>query len=85
MLKLKNERISALVTVAVQIFLLIQSVLTAMGKNPIPLDETQVSEILTYIVTGIWSVWSWWRNNNMTRAALIGQIATNHEKELKKK
>lgn len=81
MLTLKNERITAIVTVAVQIFLLVQSILTAAGKNPIPLDETTLSEVLTYILTAAWSVWAWWRNNNMTRAAVKGQLVTNREKD----
>ena len=81
MLTLKNERITAIVTVAVQIFLLVQSILTAAGKNPIPLDETTLSEVLTYILTAAWSVWAWWRNNNMTRAAVRGQMVTNSEKD----
>lgn len=81
MLTLKNERITAIVTVAVQIFLLVQSILTAAGENPIPLDETTLSEVLTYILTAAWSVWAWWRNNNMTRAAVKGQLVTNREKD----
>lgn len=81
MLTLKNERITAIVTVAVQIFLLVQSILTAAGRNPIPLDETTLSEVLTYILTAAWSVWAWWRNNNMTRAAVKGQLVTNREKD----
>ena len=81
MLTLKNERITAIVTVAVQIFLLVQSILTAAGKNPIPLDETTLSEVLTYSLTAAWSVWAWWRNNNMTSAAVKGQLVTNREKD----
>lgn len=84
-MKLRNERISAVVTAIVQIFLLIQTILTAAGKNPIPLDETAVTEMLTYVVTGVWSLWTWWRNNNITRAAVAGQVTTNTEKELAKK
>lgn len=80
-LKLKNERISSIVTIAVQMFLVINTILTAAGKNPIPLDESTATEFITYIVTGVWSVWTWWRNNNMTRAAVAGQLLINHIKK----
>ena len=85
MLKIRNERISAVVTAIVEVFLLINAILTAMGKDPIPFDATTATEFLTYIVTIVWSLWTWWRNNNMTRAAVAGQITTNTEKELARK
>lgn len=81
MLSVKNERITAVVTLAVQIFLVINSVLVAMGKDPIPLDETQITSAATYVATVFWSVWTWWRNNNVTRAAVMGQEVTNNYKD----
>ena len=80
MLKLRNERISAIVTVVVQMFFVINAILTAAGRNPIPFDETAVTETLTYIITIGWSAWAWWRNNNLTKAAVKGQEVTNMEK-----
>lgn len=85
MLKLRNERISAIVSVIVEVFLLINAILTAMGKDPIPFDATAATEMLTYIVTIGWSVLCWWRNQNITRAAVAGQMTTNAEKELGRK
>ena len=79
-LNLKNERITAIVTLAVNAFLVINSVLVAAGKDPIPLDETTASKMITYIVTAVWGVWTWWHNNNMTHAAVAGQLLTNHIK-----
>lgn len=84
MLKVQNERISAIVTLIVQMFLVMNMILTAAGKNPIPLDEAVLTEVLTYILTIAWSVWTWWRNNNMTKAAVVGQMTTNQEKALEK-
>ena len=85
MLTLKKERISAIANAIVELFLLINAILTAMGKDPIPFDATATTEMLTYIVTIVWSMWVWWRNNNVTRAAVAGQVTTNTEKELGRK
>lgn len=76
-----QERVSAIVTVIIQAILIINALLTAAGRNPIPLDETQTSEFLTYAVTIGWNVWAWWRNNNITNAAIEGQKIVNAEKE----
>lgn len=77
---LAQERLAAVVTVIVQMVLLINAFLTAAGKNPIPLDENAISETLTYFVTVAWNVWAWWRNNNVTKAAVEGQKVINTEK-----
>lgn len=37
--------------------------------SPIPVDEVAISTVLT----GIVSIWSWWKNNNFSHAAKKGQ------------
>lgn len=49
---------------------LINQILTARGKNPLPFAENEIYELLTYLFTIGASVWAWWKNNSFTQAAL---------------
>jgi len=49
--------------------LLINAYLTSKGINPIPFDESAVTEVLTQVAAGISCVWAWWKDNNMTKSA----------------
>ena len=81
MLKVRNERITAIVNIIIQMILVLNAILTATGKNPIPVDESALAEVLTYILTIGWSAWIWWRNNNITEFAVKAQMFLNDEKK----
>ena len=66
----KNGRVQAITRIIVTGILFLNAMLTAAGKNPIPLDESLIGEIVSYVASVIMIVWSWWRNNNMTINAL---------------
>lgn len=66
---MKNEIIKAFIRLLVAAILMLNSVLTANGLNPIPFDETAFSDIALQIATGLSVLWVWWRNNNVTAKA----------------
>lgn len=70
---MKNEIVKAVIRLIVVGVLLINTILTAKGINPIPFDESIFTEIATQIAAGIGCMWVWWKNNNMTRAAIEAQ------------
>lgn len=70
---MKNETIKAFIRLLVAAILMLNSVLTAKGLNPIPFDETTFSDIALQIATGLSVIWVWWKNNNLTRAAKEAQ------------
>nr|DAF27494.1 MAG TPA: holin [Caudoviricetes sp.] len=76
---MKNETIKAFIRLLVAAILMLNSVLTAKGLNPIPFDETAFSNIALQIATGLSVLWLWWKNNNVTRAA---KEAQNYKKAL---
>ena len=76
-----NEKSKAIIRLVVQAVLLFNMALTLAGKNPIPLDETALTEWLTIAATGVSSIWVWWKNNNVTKHAQYAQQSLN---ELKK-
>lgn len=75
---MKNETIKAFIRLLVAAILMLNSVLTAKGLNPIPFDETAFSDIALQIATGLSVLWVWWKDNNVTKKARA-------QKELSKK
>lgn len=51
-------------------FALINQILTIFGLNPLPIAETELYNILSMAATIITTVWSWWKNNSFTEAAI---------------
>lgn len=51
----------------------INQILAVNHISPIPVDEVSISTV----ITGAISLWTWWKNNNFTKAAKIGQEKTN--------
>ena len=66
---MKNEKTKAIIRLIVMLVLTANMALTVAGKNPIPLDETALTEWLTVAAAGISAIWSWLKNNNMTKQA----------------
>lgn len=60
---------------------LVNQVLTAMGKNPLPFSDEAIYEGLSAAATVIASLWAWWKNNSFTPAAVE---ADAYLQELKK-
>lgn len=70
---MRNETVKAFIRLLVAAILMLNSVLTAKGLNPIPFDETAFSDVALQIATGLSVLWLWWKNNNVTRAAKEAQ------------
>lgn len=56
---------------------IINQILTAIGKNPLPLDDNTVSAI----ITAVFALLAWWKNNSFTKHA---KLADEFLKEAKK-
>lgn len=65
--KIKGETIAR--TIAL-ILVLVNTILTAIGLNPLPYSETEVYEAISAIVTVVISLWAWWKDNDITQSAL---------------
>ena len=49
---------------------LINQGLSMAGKSPLPMEDEQVTNLLSLIFTIAASLWAWWKNNSFTRAAI---------------
>lgn len=78
--KLTQERAKAIALLVVQLFSVIQTGLSLAGVSQLPFTSDQVSAAITGVIAVITSVWAWWRNNNMTAAAVAGQRVVDRVK-----
>ena len=60
-----------IVRTVVLILTLVNTVLSGMGKNPLPWSEDEMYNGISAIATAIAALWSWWKNNSFTQAAIM--------------
>lgn len=77
---MNKERLMAIVRVIALFITAINALLVAAGKVPFPFDESAFYEGTSYIVAAIVAIWSWWKNNNITIEAQLGQKVINQLK-----
>ena len=66
-MSIKKETIIRTVVLALA---LINQLLTAFGASVIPIDDAQITELLSLVFTIGASVWAWWENNSFTKNAI---------------
>ena len=54
----------------VLIVALVNQALTLAGKNPLPFEDDEIVNALSYAFTTAASLWAWWKNNSFTRNAI---------------
>lgn len=74
---LASERAKAIVLLLVQLYALAQTGLTLAGVSQLPFTSDEVSAAITGLLAVASSVWSWWRNNNLTQEAVDGTRMTH--------
>ena len=72
-----NELYKAIIRLLVTFVLVLNAGLTAKGLNPIPFDESAVTDVLTQLFAAGSIVWSWWKNNNVTKKARAQKEISN--------
>ena len=66
-MKISKETI---VRTIILVVALINQVLTAAGKNPLPFSDEELYTGLTAVFTVAASAWAWWKNNSFTQNAI---------------
>lgn len=49
---------------------LLNTVLNACGKNPLPFSDDEVYTGVSAVVATVAAIWAWWKNNSFTAAAV---------------
>ena len=59
---------------------LLNTVLNACGKNPLPFSDDEVYTGVSAVVATVAAVWAWWKNNSFTFAAVKADEVLKIEK-----
>lgn len=61
-----------IIRAAVLVLSLLNLILSALGKNPIPLSEDGAYIVISSVVASAAAIWNAWKNNSVTKAAKAG-------------
>lgn len=75
-----NTTTKMIIRTVVLIITWVNMVLVNKGMSPIPFDESAVAEFISYGLAGLSTAWVWWKNNNVTRAAIEAQSIIDEKK-----
>lgn len=69
---MKNTNISSgtIARTIVLIVALVNTLLTAFGKNPLPFSDEEVYAGVSAVITVVVSLVAWWKNNSFTKKAI---------------
>lgn len=65
-----EERAKAIARIIATAVVCVNAILAASGHSPIPVDEGAIYETVSNIAAAISILWVWWKNNNVTQAAI---------------
>ena len=75
-----NIKTDTIVRTVLLALALTNQLLSAMGKSVLPIEDADVEALITTAITVGASLWSWWKNNSFTQAAIL---ADRHMESLK--
>ena len=67
---MKNIKTDTVIRTIILIIALVNQVLTALGKNPLPWSNEEIYSGLSAVATVAAAAWAWWKNNSLTNAAV---------------
>lgn len=70
-------------TILIIVALVNQGLLIA-GKNPLPFEDDQIAQVISFGFVFVTSLVAWWKNNNITPEAIEAQTYLDDLKTLKK-
>lgn len=79
-MQIKTETI---IRTIVTFFVLINSILAILGKNKLPWTEDEMYTGVSAAAALVTTLWSWWKNNSFTAAAIKADSYMNGLKERK--
>ena len=54
----------------VLVIALVNQVLTSTGHSVLPINDEEISELITLVITIGAALWAWWKNNSFTKNAI---------------
>lgn len=81
-MKRKTETLIRTIVLALA---LLNQILTAIGRSPLPIADEQVEMLISVGVTVAASLWAWWKNNSVTTEARMADAYMDELKSTKKR
>lgn len=66
----KNISTGTIVRTLCLILALANQLLSVFGKSPLPIDNAQLEQLVTGLITVVAALVNWWENNSFTQEAL---------------
>ena len=66
---------------ALLVLAIANSALALAGKSPLPFDDDEVTEVVSFLFTTAASLAAWWKNNSFTEAAIEADRQMKEAKE----
>jgi SPP1 family holin len=63
-------KVATMTRTAVLILALANQILSATGHSPIPVDDSQLEQLISTGMTVGAAIWAWWENNSFTKEAI---------------
>ena len=77
-------KLDAITRLVVLLILLVNQTLILFGYDPLPYDENQIYEAVSTVALVVVTLWTYWKNNNITKEAQHAQIVLNDLKKRRK-
>lgn len=74
----------AVTRLIIAVIFMFNAILTAKGRNPLPIDENAVAGFISQIFAAASLVYVWWKNNNVTHESRVAQEYLNELKAERK-
>lgn len=71
---MRNIDKGTVIRTVILVLALVNQVLTVLGINPLPIDEGNLDLLISTAWTIVAAIWSWWKNNNITKEAIQAQV-----------
>ena len=82
---MKKTDIGTITRTVLIIIALINQGLVIAGKNPLPFEDDQIAQVISFGFTAVTALIAWWKNNNFSREAKEAQHYLDALKSVKKK
>ncbi len=81
----KNITTGTIIRTLCLVLALANQLLSAFGKSPIPIDNAQMEQLVTSLITVAVALVNWWENNSFTKEAIAADELYDRLREENKK
>lgn len=67
---MKNVSKGTIIRTVLLVLTMVNSALALAGKSPLPIAESQVTEVVSFVLMVAASLIAWWKNNSFTTKAI---------------